>query len=96
MYLLLACSLFVGYIGIERAIFYGDMDAGKAFAEQFYTQMKLRRYDQAQRLAMDGRGGLPLILQDVFQHQAGPDVKAFVEMQSGIFVAKLCAAVSTI
>ena len=29
MYLLLACSLFVGYIGIERAIFYGDMDAGK-------------------------------------------------------------------
>ena len=89
MYLLLACSLFVGYIGIERAIFYGDMDAGKAFAEQFYTQMKLRRYDQAQRLAMDGRGGLPLILQDVFQHQAGPDVKAFVEMQSGIFVAKL-------
>ena len=53
MYLLLACSLFVGYIGIERAIFYGDMDAGKAFAEQFYTQMKLRRYDQAQRLAMD-------------------------------------------
>lgn len=59
MYLLLACSLFVGYIGIERAIFYGDMDAGKAFAEQFYTQMKLRRYDQAQRLAMDGRGGLP-------------------------------------
>lgn len=37
MYLLLACSLFVGYIGIERAIFYGDMDAGKAFAEQFYT-----------------------------------------------------------
>ena len=89
MYLLLACSLFVGYIGIERAIFYGDMDAGKAFAEQFYTQMKLRRYDQARRLAMDGRGGLPLILQDVFQHQAGPDVKAFVEMQSGIFVAKL-------
>ncbi len=89
MYLLLACSLFVGYIGIERAIFYGDMDAGKAFAEQFYTQMKLRRYDQAQRLAMDARGGLPLILQDVFQHQAGPDVKAFVEMQSGIFVAKL-------
>lgn len=51
--------------------------------------MKLRRYDQAQRLAMDARGGLPLILQDVFQHQAGPDVKAFVEMQSGIFVAKL-------
>lgn len=89
MYLLLACSLFVGYIGIERALFYGNMDAGKAFAEQFYTQMKLRRCDQAQQLAAGAHGGLPLILQEVFQGQAGPDVKAFVEMQSGIFIAKL-------
>lgn len=89
MYLLLACSLFVGYIAIERALFYGNMDAGKAFAEQFYTQMKLRRCDQAQQLAAGAHGGLPLILQEVFQSQAGPDVKAFVEMQSGIFIAKL-------
>lgn len=89
MYLLLACSLFVGYIGIERALFYGNMDAGKAFAEQFYTQMKLRRCDQAQQLAAGAHGGLPLILQEVFQGQAGPDGKAFVEMQSGIFIAKL-------
>ena len=88
-YLLLACSLFVGYIGIERALFYGNMDAGKAFAEQFYTQMKLRRCDQAQQLAAGAHGGLPLILQEVFQGQSGPDVKAFVEMQSGIFIAKL-------
>ena len=89
MYLLLACSLFVSYIAIERALFYGNMDAGKAFAEQFYTQMKLRRCDQAQQLAAGAHGGLPLILQEVFQGQAGSDVKAFVEMQSGIFIAKL-------
>lgn len=89
MYLLLACSLFVGYIAIERALFYGNMDAGKAFAEQFYTQMKLRRCDQAQQLAAGAHGGLPLILQEVFQGQSGPDVKVFVEMQSGIFIAKL-------
>ena len=89
MYLLLACSLFVGYIAIERALFYGNMDAGKAFAEQFYTQMKLRRCDQAQQLAAGAHGGLPIILQEVFQGQSGPDVKAFVEMQSGIFIAKL-------
>ena len=89
MYLLLACSLFVGYIAIERALFYGNMDAGKAFAEQFYTQMKLRRCDQAQQLAAGAHGGLPLILQEIFQGQSGPDVKAFVEMQSGIFIAKL-------
>ena len=87
MYLLLACSLFVGYIGIERAIFYGDMDAGKAFAEQFYTQMKLRLrpgpalgHGRPRRPAPHFAGCLSA---------SGPDVKAFVEMQSGIFVAKL-------
>ena len=65
MYLLLACSLFVGYIGIERALFYGNMDAGKAFAEQFYTQMKLLRPGTAAgcrsswRTAPHLAGGLP-------------------------------------
>lgn len=35
MYLLLACSLFAVYIGIERAMFFTQMDAGKAFANRF-------------------------------------------------------------
>ena len=35
MYLLLACSLFVGYIGLARPMFFGAMVAGTAFAEEF-------------------------------------------------------------
>ena len=47
MYILLLCSLFVVYIGMERAIFYTHMDAGAAFARNFYTYMKLGQYDTA-------------------------------------------------
>lgn len=89
MYLLLACSLFVVYIGAERSIFYRHMDAGKDFANQFYTQMKLHRYDQARQLASGAEGGLPTILNEVFQGEGEPDVRAYVEMQSGIFISKL-------
>ncbi len=89
MYLLLACSLFVVYIGAERSIFYQHMDAGKDFANHFYTQMKLHRYDQARQLAAGAEGGLPTIINEIFQGEGGTDVRAYMEMQSGIFVSKL-------
>lgn len=66
MYALLACSLFVVYVGVERWLFYQRMDAGKAFAQQFYTYMKLKKYDEACEAARRGRGGLALILSDAF------------------------------
>ena len=89
MYLLLACSLFAVYIGIERAIFFAQMDAGKAFANKFYTYMKFHKAAQAKQLAADSNGGLPLILNDVFEGQGGAEWKAFIEMQSGIFISRL-------
>ena len=66
MYALLACSLFVVYVGVERWLFYQRMDAGKAFAQQFYTYMKLKKYDEACEAARRGQGGLALILSDAF------------------------------
>lgn len=88
MYVLLACSLFVVYIGAERWLFYRRMDAGQAFAQQFYTYMKLKKYDEAGRAAHQGQGGLALILADAMD---GDDRRreAFVEVQSGILIAKL-------
>lgn len=47
---------------IERAIFFAQMDAGKAFANKFYTYMKFHKAAQAKQLAADSNGGLPLIL----------------------------------
>lgn len=67
MYLLLACSLFAVYVGIERAMFYIQMDAGTAFANRFYTYIKVHQTDRARQLAADSSGGLPLILNDLLK-----------------------------
>lgn len=88
MYILLLCSLFVVYIAVERGLFYKAMDAGSDFASRFYTYMKLGQFSEAKELAAQGKGGLPLILQDVFQQKTGDNVQAFVEVQSGILLAK--------
>ena len=89
MYILLICSLFVVYVGAERAMFYNRMDSGRTFANQFYTYMKLKQYDKAQKTAESGTGGLALILRDAMQSQQPDTMQAFVEMQSGILLAKL-------
>ena len=81
--------MFVVYIGMERAIFYTHMDAGAAFAQNFYTYMKLGQYDKARELAEESRGGLAYILRDVFAGRTGRDVRAYIELQSGILMAKL-------
>lgn len=89
MYILLACSLFVVYIGVERAMFYRRMDSGRTFASQFYTCMKLKQYDKAQIMADHGKGGLAVILHDAL-HSGQPDkMSAVAEVQSGILLAKL-------
>ena len=64
MYVLLLCSFFVVYIGAERSMFYTRMDSGRAFANQFYTYMKLKQYDKARQTAESGTGGLAMILRD--------------------------------
>ncbi len=89
MYILLICSLFVVYVGVERAMFYSRMDSGRTFANQFYTYMKLKQYDKAGQTAKSGKGGLAMILRDAMQGQKPDTMQAFVEVQSGILLAKL-------
>lgn len=89
MYVLLVCSLFVVYIAAERAMFYRRMDAGAAFAAKFYTYMKVKQYDAAEEFAAHQAGGLPLILTDVLQGRCGAKAEAYMEVQSGILIAKL-------
>ena len=69
MYVLLLCSFFVVYIGAERSMFYTRMDSGRAFANQFYTYMKLKQYDRARQTAESGTGGLAMILRDALQSE---------------------------
>ena len=89
MYILLACSFFVVYIGAERALFYGHMDSGESFASRFYTYIKMKKYDDARELAAGQKGGLALILADAMKGNEQAAVPAFMEVQSGILIAKL-------
>ena len=88
MYILLVCSFFVVYIGAERSMFYNRMDSGRAFANQFYTYMKLKQYDKARQTAESGTGGLAMILRDALKSDPSK-IQAFAEVQSGILLAKL-------
>ncbi|MCH4166833.1 MAG: MotA/TolQ/ExbB proton channel family protein [Megasphaera sp.] len=88
MYILLACSLFVVYIGVERFLFYRTMDSGRRFANDFYTYMKMKKYADAAALARQGQGGLARILTDAAGGEYGASMKAFMETQSGILIAK--------
>lgn len=89
MYILLLCSFFVVYIGAERSMFYKRMDSGRVFANQFYTYIKLKQYDKARQTAESGTGGLAMILRDALQSEQTDTIQAFVEIQSGILIAKL-------
>lgn len=44
MYALLLCSLFVGSIAIERALYFRRMDSGRAFAQDFYLALANGRW----------------------------------------------------
>lgn len=70
-------------------MFYNQMDSGRAFANQFYTYMKLKQYDKARQTAESGTGGLAMILRDALQSEQTDTIQAFVEIQSGILIAKL-------
>lgn len=89
MYLLLACSVFVVYIGAERYLYFKYADAGRAFARRYYTLLKTGCYDEAVRWAHDAKGGLPLILTEAVELRPGQPAVSFVEIQSGILLAKL-------
>ena len=89
MYILLVCSFFVVYIGAERSMFYNRMDSGRAFANQFYTYMKLKQYDKSRQTAESGTGGLAMILRDALKSEQPSKIQAFAEVQSGILLAKL-------
>ena len=83
MYLLLACSLFAVYIGIERAMFFTQMDAGNAFANRFYTYMKVHKTEAARSLAADSSGGLPLMLTEVLTVREGLNGKPLSKCSRG-------------
>ncbi len=86
MYVLLACSVFILYIAVERHLYYRRMDDGKVFAETFYMFMESEQYEEALHLVKKSRGGLAKILAGAAERDK-KDRNVFIEVQSGILLA---------
>jgi len=89
MYVLLACSLFVVYIGAERWLYYQTADSGRSFAARFYTLIKTKQYEKAKEFSQHSKGGLADILEEAMSREETMPINGFVEIQSGILLANL-------
>lgn len=90
MWPLLACSVTVIAIAIERFIYYTSVDSGAAFAARYCTAVRSGDFAVATELARKGSGQCAQMLADVAAIDGGKAEKsAFLESRAGIFMATL-------
>jgi biopolymer transport protein ExbB len=91
MYILLLCSIFVVYTGIERLLFFRKMDSGRRFAAAYYAHLKGGQAEAGFHLARRHQGDLARILTEALDPAIanGGAVSDFCDIQSGIAIAKL-------
>lgn len=91
MYFLLATSILVVFIGIERALYFGRADAGRAFARAFMLHIANGQFKEALALAEKERGALADILFSAISKNSKNSRKmsSYMEIQSGIALSKL-------
>lgn len=90
MWPLLACSITVIAIAIERFIYYKSVDSGAAFAARYCTAVRSGDFAVATELARKGSGQCAQMLADVAAVAGGKEEKsAFLESRAGIFMATL-------
>ena len=90
MWPLLACSIAVISIAIERFLFYKASDSGSAFARTYCETAQVKGMHEATNYAVNADGRCAQILVEAAKISGGKDVKgAYLESQAGIFVATL-------
>ena len=91
MYFLLAMSIFVVFIGIERAFYFARMDAGRAFAHEFMLDIANGRFQEAVELTNTQRGVIADILFSAVTKNSKNSRKmsSYMEIQSGVALSKL-------
>ena len=90
MWPLLACSITVIAIAIERFIYYKSVDSGAAFASLYCAAVRSGDFAVATELARKGSGQCAQMLADVAAIDGGKAEKsAFLESRAGIFMATL-------
>lgn len=90
MWPLLACSITVIAIAIERFIYYKSVDSGTVFAARYCAAVRSGDFAVATELARKGNGQCAQMLADVAAIAGGKEEKsAFLESRAGIFMATL-------
>lgn len=90
MWPLLACSITVIAIAIERFIYYKSVDSGATFASRYCAAVRSGDFAVATELARKGSGQCAQMLADVEAVAGGKAEKsAFLESRAGIFMATL-------
>lgn len=90
MWPLLACSITVIAIAIERFIYYNSVDSGSVFASRYCAAVRSGDFAVATELARKGSGQCAQMLADVAAIAGGKAEKsAFLESRAGIFMATL-------
>ena len=91
MYFLLAASIFVVFIGIERAFYFAHADAGRAFAHEFMLHIANGRFSEVVQLTETKRGSIADILYSAISKNSKNSRKmsSYMEIQSGIALSKL-------
>ncbi len=90
MWPLLACSITVIAIAIERFIYYKSVDSGAVFAARYCAAVRSGDFAVATELARKGSGQCAQMLADVASVAGGKAEKsAFLESRAGIFMATL-------
>ena len=90
MWPLLACSITVIAIAIERFIYYKSVDSGAVFAAHYCAAVRSGDFAVATELARKGSGQCAQMLADVAAIDGGKAEKsAFLESRAGIFMATL-------
>ena len=91
MYFLLAASIFVVFIGIERALYFARADAGRAFARTFMLDIANGHYQDAVALTDAHRGSIADILFSAISKNSKNSRKmsSYMEIQSGIALSKM-------
>ena len=90
MWPLLACSVTVIAIAIERFIYYKSVDSGTVFASRYCAAVRSGDFAVATELARKGSGQCAQMLADVAAIAGGKAEKsAFLESRAGIFMATL-------
>lgn len=90
MWPLLACSITVIAIAIERFIYYKSVDSGAVFAAHYCAAVRSGDFAVATELARKGSGQCAQMLADVAAVAGGKAEKsAFLESRAGIFMATL-------